>query len=77
MRMGPVAHVVQTALECTRASPVTSVCLAAKLKPLHGVRDTQRFQRSERILIYRPVHRKCDRFQKGKSWFILILISIL
>ena len=60
-----------------RASPVISVCMTAKIKSLHGVRGTQKFQRSERMLIKRPVHRKCDRSQKDKSWFILILISIL
>ena len=60
-----------------RASPIISVCIAAKIKTLKDVRDTQKLQRSERMLIYRPVHRKCDRSQKGKSCFILILISIL
>ena len=60
-----------------RSSPVIAVCMAAKIKTLHGVRDTQKLQRSESMLIYRPVHCKCDRSQKGKSWFILILISIL
>ena len=29
-----------------------SVCMAAKIKTLHGVRDTQNLQRSEQMLIY-------------------------
>ena len=78
--MGPIAHVVQTALECTRLHvPVLlfQFCMTAKIKTLHGVHGTTKLHRSDRMLIKRPVHRKCDRSQKGKSWFILVLISIL
>ena len=78
--MEHIAQAVQTALECSHLHrPVLLFQFVWQLKLrfcmvcaiLKSSSDT------ERMLIYRPVPRKCNKPQKGKSWLILILISIL
>ena len=70
VRMGPIAHVVQTALECTlHHGPVLLLQFVwqLKIKTLHGVHDTQKLLQSERMLLYRPVQRKCEDPKKARA----------
>ena len=68
--MEHIAHAVQTALECThlhRPVLLFQFVWQVKLRSCMVCAILKSSSDTERMLIYRPVHRKCNKPQKARA----------